>query len=78
MTMQNEEKEAVAAFAQKFWDIPGSTERFHVIDSEVREDVDSLLSCGNVALMNRCVTTAEQSVERRLNLGLPILEFEGD
>jgi len=75
--MQDEEKDALETFVQKFWADPENLKRFQEIESGVREDVDSLLSRGNVALMSRCVTTVERSNERRIEVGLPILKFKG-
>jgi hypothetical protein len=74
--MQDDEKKTVLAFTKEFWADPENQERFRNAALSVGEDVDSLLSRGNVALMNRCVTTAEQSKERRVAVGLPIFEFE--
>ena len=75
--MRAEEKEAVKAFAQKFWANPENVKRFQKVESEIRGDVDALLSRGNVALMNRCITTVERSNERRIKVGLPMCEFQG-
>jgi len=58
---QNEERESLEAFAQKFWSFSENVKRFQ----------NSLLSRGNVAIMSRCVTSEERSNERRLEVGLP-------
>jgi len=69
--MQDKERESLEAFAQQFWSNPENVKRFQRSASEVMEEVDSSLSRGNVALMNRCITTAERSDERRRTVGLP-------
>ena len=74
--MRVEEKEAIKAFARKFWADPNNVRRFQEVESEIRGHVDSLLSRGNVALMSGCVTTVERSNERRIKVGLPICEFK--
>jgi len=72
--MQNEERESLEAFAQKFWSNPENVKRFQSSASGIMDEINSSLARGNVALMSRCITTAEHSDERRRAVGLPTHE----
>jgi len=79
--MKAEEREALKAFVQKLWSALENEEQFQstgseVRESEIREGVDSRLSRGNVALMNRFITTVERSNQRRIDAGLQVYEFD--
>lgn len=67
--------ETLDTFVKKFWANPANVEAWRNPPKEPNDG--SNLALGNVALMSRCITTEEESIVRRIEVGLPILKFKG-
>ena len=67
--------EALDTFVKKFWDDPANVEAW--LNPPREPNNGSNLALGNVALMSRCITWEEESIARRIKVGLPILKFKG-
>jgi len=71
-----ETEEIIKSCARDFWSDPDNVKKFQKIEAKIRRDVDARLSRGNAALKQGHVTTVEDSIRRRIAVGLPVYEFE--
>ena len=60
----------------EFWSNPENVRRFRMIESSIMRSVDSRLASGNALLREGRVTTEEDSIERRIEVGWPIYEIQ--
>ena len=66
--------ETLDTFVKKFWANPANVEAWKNPPKEPNNG--SNLALGNVALMSRCITWEEESIARRIKVGLPVVEFK--
>lgn len=64
--MKADEKKAVNIF----WANPENVEKFKVIESKIRRDIDT-------QMFGRPITTEEESITRQIAVGWPIYETGG-
>jgi hypothetical protein len=61
---------------QKFWSKPENIARFRQTEAAIMQGVDSRLASSNACLKSGRVTAAEQSAQRRREVGWPEYELK--